>query len=88
VRENPAIAEHGIVAYAGEALETASGHVLGTLCVVSKERREWTDAELDLCGNRPPASETGACPRLPPGSVQAGRGARICSQKVWASHAS
>lgn len=51
VRENPAIADYGVVAYAGEALETASGHVLGTLCVVSKERREWTDAELDLLGD-------------------------------------
>ncbi|MFT6763721.1 MAG: GAF domain-containing protein [Candidatus Aldehydirespiratoraceae bacterium] len=48
VRENPAIADHGVVAYAGEPLATASGNVLGTLCVVSKEPRVWTDAELDV----------------------------------------
>lgn len=51
VRYNPAIADHGIVAYAGEPLATASGNVLGTLCVVSKEPREWTDAELGLLGD-------------------------------------
>ncbi len=51
VRENPAIADHGVVAYAGEPLATASGHVLGTLCVVSKEERKWTEAELGLLGD-------------------------------------
>lgn len=50
VRDNPAIDDHGVVAYAGETLETSGGHVLGTLCVVSKEVREWTDSELDLLG--------------------------------------
>ena len=51
VRENPAIVDHGVVAYAGEPLGTASGHILGTLCVISKEPREWTEAELDLLGD-------------------------------------
>ena len=47
VAENPAV-EEGVVAYAGETLETSSGHVLGTLCVAASEPREWTSDELDV----------------------------------------
>lgn len=36
----------GNVAYAGVPLRTSAGHVLGTLCVVDTEPREWTPEEL------------------------------------------
>lgn len=47
VRSNPAV-EQGVIAYAGEPLETSKGHVLGTLCVISNEPRQWQPDELQL----------------------------------------
>lgn len=47
VRDNPAV-EQGVAAYAGEPLRTASGHVLGAMCVIDHEPREWQDSELEL----------------------------------------
>lgn len=48
VRDNLAIDALGVVAYAGEPLTTSRGNVLGTLCVIDNQPREWTDAELEL----------------------------------------
>lgn len=48
VADNPAVDEQGVVAYAGEPLRTARGHVLGTVCVIDHEPREWSDWELEL----------------------------------------
>lgn len=47
VADNLAVGE-GVLAYAGETLETSTGHVLGTLCVASSEPRRWTSEELDV----------------------------------------
>lgn len=42
----PAITELGVVAYAGHPLETADGRVVGSLCAVDRQPREWGDADL------------------------------------------
>lgn len=51
VRENLAIRDLAVVAYAGIPLITADGHALGTLCVIDHVAREWTPeqvAELEV----------------------------------------
>lgn len=48
VRDNPAIDEFGVIAYAGEPVKTSDGHTLGSFCVVDTEPRVWTPAELAL----------------------------------------
>jgi GAF domain-containing protein len=48
VRDNLAVEEMGVMAYAGEPLETSRGNVLGTLCVIDNEPREWSHTELEL----------------------------------------
>ena len=47
VRENPAIRDLDVVAYAGVPLITAAGHVLGTLCVIDHRPRSWTADQID-----------------------------------------
>jgi GAF domain-containing protein len=47
VRDNPAIRDLGVVAYAGVPLVTASGHALGTLCVIDHKPRAWTRDQID-----------------------------------------
>jgi GAF domain-containing protein len=42
LREQPEVAEQGIVAYLGVPLRGASGHVLGTLCVMDSQARVWS----------------------------------------------
>ncbi|MBL7261055.1 GAF domain-containing SpoIIE family protein phosphatase [Paractinoplanes lichenicola] len=48
VTGNLAIADLGVVGYAGMPLTDADGHVLGSLCAIDTEPRQWTPAELDL----------------------------------------
>ena len=38
----------GITAYAAVPLITPSGHVMGTLCAVDKNPRQWAEAEMEL----------------------------------------
>jgi GAF domain-containing protein len=45
-RDNPAVRELNIVAYAGVPL-TLSGHALGTLCVIDCEPRAWSYDEVE-----------------------------------------
>ena len=46
LRDNRAVHELGVVAYAGIPL-TAEGTVLGSLCAIDTRPRDWTGAELD-----------------------------------------
>jgi len=51
LRENPAIRDMGIVAYAGIPLIDAEGHALGTLCVIDSQPRHWTSHQVQLLGD-------------------------------------
>lgn len=48
VRDNLAIPDMGIVAYAGIPLRTKSGHVLGSFCAIDTEPHAWTTDEIEL----------------------------------------
>ena len=47
VRDNPAIRDLGVVAYAGVPLVTRRGHALGTLCVIDHQPRAWTRDQIE-----------------------------------------
>jgi hypothetical protein len=47
VRDNLAIRDLQVVAYAGIPLTTPSGHVLGTLCVIDHQPRSWTSDQVE-----------------------------------------
>ncbi|WP_320064471.1 SpoIIE family protein phosphatase [Micromonospora sp. RTGN7] len=48
LRTNPAIEDLAVVAYAGVPLTDADGVVLGSLCVIDHQPRQWARRELDL----------------------------------------
>ncbi len=48
VRQNPAIREFGVIAYAGVPLRTCEGHTLGSLCAIAHQAREWTPEDVEL----------------------------------------
>jgi signal transduction histidine kinase len=48
VRHAAPVAREEIVAYAGFPLQTAGGHVLGSLCVIDRRPREWSSEQLAL----------------------------------------
>lgn len=48
LRENKAISELGVVAYAGIPLETSEGQTLGSFCAIDREPRVWTQEEIDI----------------------------------------
>ncbi|MFI7598777.1 SpoIIE family protein phosphatase [Actinoplanes sp. NPDC049681] len=48
VRDNLAIPELGVVAYAGVPLTDADGRTLGSLCAIDTEPRAWTGDELAI----------------------------------------
>jgi PAS domain S-box-containing protein len=54
VRENLAIPDLGVVAYAGIPLVTSGGEVLGSFCAIDTRPRKWTEEEIrilsDLAG--------------------------------------
>jgi hypothetical protein len=47
VRDNLAIRDLDVVAYAGIPLITAAGHALGTLCVIDHHPRSWTSDQIE-----------------------------------------
>jgi GAF domain-containing protein len=48
LRDNPAIRDIGVIAYAGIPLIDAAGHALGTLCVIDSRPRHWTTDQVQL----------------------------------------
>ncbi|GAA1651966.1 hypothetical protein GCM10009828_096390 [Actinoplanes couchii] len=45
---NPSIEEHEAIAYLGVPLRSKNQAVLGTLCVVDRQPRTWSDADVEL----------------------------------------
>jgi PAS domain S-box-containing protein len=48
LRDNLAITEIGVVAYAGVPIRAESGHVLGAVCAIDTKPREWSARDLEL----------------------------------------
>src|SRR5262249_33939719 len=48
VKDNLAVSELGVIAYAGIPLTTTEGHTLGSFCVIDTAPREWTDGEVEI----------------------------------------
>ena len=48
LRENLAIRDMGVIAYAGIPLIDSEGHALGTLCVIDSQPRHWTTEQIQL----------------------------------------
>ena len=58
LRDDLAIARHGIVAYAGFPIRTPDGHALGTLCVFDHEPRHWSHDEHQVLADLAEAATT------------------------------
>jgi serine phosphatase RsbU (regulator of sigma subunit) len=48
VRTNLAVAELGVIAYAGMPLTDEAGHVLGSLCAIDTRPRRWTPEQVEM----------------------------------------
>ena len=48
LRDNLAIADMNVIAYAGIPLVLDGGEAVGTLCVIDEKPRDWTDEEISL----------------------------------------
>lgn len=48
VKDNLAIDDLGVIAYAGMPVTDTDGNVLGSLCAIDTQPRQWTPAELEL----------------------------------------
>jgi GAF domain-containing protein len=48
LRDNLAIRDMGVIAYAGIPLIDGGGHALGTLCVIDSQPRHWTTHQIQL----------------------------------------
>lgn len=46
VSSNPAVAEYGVVSYLGAPLKTRDGQILGSLCVIGTQPRQWKETDV------------------------------------------
>src|SRR5690242_13531750 len=64
LRDNPAVAEHSAIAYAGFPLRSPDGHVLGSFCVLDNRPRKWTEDQLATLADLAAAAESEVALRL------------------------
>ncbi|HVC33920.1 MAG TPA: GAF domain-containing protein [Chloroflexota bacterium] len=48
VADSPAVRDVGVIAYLGVPITAAGGHVVGTLCVIDQQPRDWTDEDAQV----------------------------------------
>ena len=48
IRDNLAIPDLGVIAYAGVPLATQDGHVLGSFCAIDHQPRQWSEEDISL----------------------------------------
>jgi serine phosphatase RsbU (regulator of sigma subunit) len=58
LRDNLAIPDLGVVAYAGHPLRDHTGRIIGSLCAIDTEPREWDEASLQVLGDLAAACST------------------------------
>jgi serine phosphatase RsbU (regulator of sigma subunit) len=58
LRENLAIADLGVIAYAGWPITDHTGEIVGSLCAIDQEPRHWTGAELEMLADLAAACST------------------------------
>ena len=58
LRDNLAIPDLGVVAYAGHPLRDHTGRIIGSLCAIDSEPREWDEASLQVLGDLAAACST------------------------------
>lgn len=58
VRDNPAVIEYGVRAYAGFPLLASDGQVIGTLCVVDTRSRKWDPGQVETLRSLAAAATT------------------------------
>ena len=76
VRDNLAVLDLGVVAYAGMPLTDEAGNVLGSLCAIDTEPRTWTPEQLDTLNDIARACSTDLRLRLARHDADQERGRR------------
>ena len=56
--DNRAIELHGVAAWAGYPIESASGAVLGTFCLIDTRPHQWTDRDIQILATLSQAAST------------------------------
>ncbi|MEV0895912.1 SpoIIE family protein phosphatase [Actinoplanes sp. NPDC049802] len=64
MKDNPAIAELGAIAYAGAPITDPDGLIVGTLCAVDLEPRVWTASEIALLSELAAVCSSEVCLRI------------------------
>ncbi|SDT69586.1 SpoIIE family protein phosphatase [Actinoplanes derwentensis] len=64
MRDNPAIEEIGVIAYAGAPITDPDGLIVGALCALDQEPRVWTPSEIALLSELAEVCSSEVCLRI------------------------
>lgn len=64
MRDNPMIQEIGAIAYAGAPITDPDGLIVGALCAIDQEPRNWTPSEIDLLSELAEVCSSEVCLRI------------------------